>query len=56
MSDDTWDYSDEIAMQAKRIATLEEQITALRAELAALKDGVARAAEYQGVKHLLAPQ
>ena len=56
MSDDTWDYSDEQAQMILRIAALERQLTALRADLDALKDGVQRAAEYQGVKHLLAPQ
>ena len=53
---DTWEYSDEIALLAKRLAALEQRVTDLIAAFDLLKDGVARAAEYQGVKHLLAPQ
>ncbi len=44
-----YDHRDEIAQLLKRIVALETA-------LAALKAAVERQAEYQGVKHLLAPQ
>ena len=53
---DTWEYSDEQAMLTKRVEALEQRIAVLTAQVDALKAGVERQAEYQGVKHLLAPQ
>jgi hypothetical protein len=46
---DTWEYTDEQAQMLKRIEALERAV-------AELKAAVERVAEYQGVKHLLAPQ
>jgi hypothetical protein len=60
---DTWDYSDEQALLAKsvrelgvRVEALERQCAQLIADLTELRAGVQRAAEYQGVTHLLSPQ
>ena len=53
---DTWEYADEQAMLTKRVESLEQRIAVLTAQVDALKAGVERQAEYQGVKHLLAPQ
>ncbi len=53
---ETYPYSDEQALLAAEIKRIGLRVEALEAALAALKAAVERQAEYQGVKHLLAPQ
>ena len=53
---DTWDYTDEQAALQRHVAILTTRVSVLEQSLAALKAAVERQAEYQGVKHLLAPQ
>ncbi len=51
-----WNYSDEQAQMLKRIEVLEAVVAALQRDNATFQAAVHRMAEYQGVKHLLAPQ
>ncbi len=50
------EYSDEFAVLTQRVKVLELLVSQLERTVADLRAGVERQADYQGVRHLLAPQ